>query len=165
MIVNQFEDRFASLEEASRLLSRDVSALNTTLMVVADLQRAQAEQEERQRKTEQAIDSAKTASAARDARTRRSLATLALGLAILLPVASILMYLALIGRVNQMLIDQRKGFFTSCQTRNIASRQNAEREVILARLEKDPQIARVHTDSAAALRMSLIDCSQYLRKP
>lgn len=159
-----FEERFASLEDASRALSADVSALNLTLQVVAQLQIEQREQAARQAKTEEAIKAAKVESEMRDTRTRKVVNTVALTLAVLLPLVSILVYWSLIQHVNQLLQAQQTGLYSSCTVRNEATMANVLREKELAKTEPLPAIAKIHQDSAVALSKSVVDCTRYLKK-
>jgi cell division protein ZapA (FtsZ GTPase activity inhibitor) len=156
--------RFAGLEAASRGLSADVTALNSTLLVVADLQRKQREQAARQQKTEQEIAAARQMNAERDARTRTATRAFATALAILIPLISILVYWSLIVHVNELLSTQSADRFTGCQVRNDATRENATRENALGQLESDPKLKALHLDSAAQLNRSLVNCDKYKPK-
>jgi hypothetical protein len=157
----EFESRFKSLEDASRALSSDVSALNETLIVVGELGRRQREQAEKIAAAEDQVISAKRIADARDARTRRVVNMVAVTLGVLLPVVSILVYLALIQHVNELLTEQYRTSYTSCTLRNQVNLDNAEREGKLASIEKDPEVARIHSSSAEQLRASLVDCSRF----
>lgn len=158
------EQRFASLEEASRGLSLDVQTLNDALRTVAQLTVEQAAQKRRQDDADQALIDAKTQADARENRNRRTFGGLALGLAVILPLASILVYAALISHVNDLLSAQQSGFFNSCSLRNQATRDNVSRENALADANTDPVIVRIHRSSAENLSRSIVNCSVYLRQ-
>lgn len=159
-----FEARFASLEEASRNLSTDVIALNATLLVVAELQTEQREQGRRQEKAEQQIRMTRQLAEQREARTRSVLRLGGIVAGVLLPVVSILVYVSLIGHVNELLAQQRSAQYTNCGIRNQVPLLNAQREFLLAGLEKDPRLKAVHQESARQLTNSVVDCRKYLPK-
>lgn len=155
------ESRFASLEDASRNLSGDVTALNQTLLVVADLQRKQREQALRQEQTERELASAKKISEDRDARTRTATKLISVSLGILIPVVSVLVYLSLLLHVNDLLSQQTSDRYASCLTRNQATMENQRREKALGQLEDHPELKALHLNSAAELGRAIVDCEKY----
>lgn len=159
-----FEERFASLEESNRALAADVRTLTSTLRVVNDLQKEQAEQRTRQDEADRKLISAKTEADERDARTRKIVGGVSLALAIVLPLVSMLVYFSLIQHVNELLQSQQMSFFKSCSIRNQATRDNIARELALADADKDKDVKQIHTASAQALSKSIVDCNQYLSK-
>jgi hypothetical protein len=156
-----FEERFASLEEASRALSADVSALNLTLQVVAQLQTEQREQATRQAKTEESVKTAKVESELRDARTRQVVNMVALTLAVLLPLVSILVYWSLLNHVNSLIAQQQADRFASCTVRNAATLENVRRETELGKIEPNDTVRAIHVQSAQILQKGVIDCNRY----
>lgn len=160
--LDELQGRFASLETACRDLSGDVHALTETLIVVVDLQREQREQALRQERTEKEIATAKEVAAARYARTRAATRWITVGLSVLIPLASVVVYASLLVYVNELLDTQNKDRYANCTTRNLATEANITREELLGRIEKTEGLRRAHADSAAALKRSQLDCSQYL---
>lgn len=158
---NDIEERFASLDEASRSLSIDVAALNDTLRTVAALQVEQRAQRDRQAETDRKVAQTQHESSERDRRTRRALFSVGLGLAILLPLVSALVYASLLVHVNDLLAQQNAARFENCKTRNMATLENAKREEILGRLEDNLQLKQIHLNSATDLRKGLVDCNRY----
>lgn len=161
---NDFENRFASLEQASKALSVDVQTMTAMLRVVGDLQKEQAEQRRRQDEADRALLEAKAATDAREARTRRTFGGVALTLSVILPLVSIMVYWSLIQHVDDLLAAQKASFYNSCQTRNEATRANAKREALLAEADKDKAVEQIHRDSVVALNKAIVDCSVYLVK-
>jgi hypothetical protein len=158
-----FETRFASLEDASRNLSADVQALNSTLLVVADLQSKQREQALRMEKTESDAREAKLAAEDQDRRVKNVGRAIALALAIILPLASILMYWGLTQHVNDLIADQQALRYEQCLQRNLATQANIDRELALAEMDKDSDVSKIHSDSAVSLRKGLVTCKHVLR--
>jgi hypothetical protein len=159
--LEELQTRFESLEVACLSLTDTVLALNETLIVVADLQREQREQARRQEKTEQEIVAARETSAARYARTRTATRWIALGMSVLIPVVSVIVYVSLLVYVQDLLRASNKDRFANCQLRNGSTVAGIRREMALADLEKDPAKKQVHLDSAAELTKTQIDCSVY----
>lgn len=160
---DDFGQRFASLEAASRNLSLDVQSLDETLKIVNALQVEQKAQRERQDQADLNLAIAKDAADQRDMRTRRISVGVALALAIVLPIVSILIYGALIHHVSNLLTTQKAGFYASCMTRNQATLDNIKRERLLAEAETNPKVRKIHLDSAASLGRGLPNCNAYLK--
>lgn len=158
---DDLESRFASLEDATRSLSGDVTALNSTLQIVAELQRKQREQALAQEQIAHDIETAKAASAARDARTRTATKMVGVSLGILIPVVSALVYLSLLLHVNDLLSQQSADRYAGCVTRNQATMENQRREQALGELEKNPDAKVLHLNSAKELGRALVDCEKY----
>ncbi len=161
---NDFEGRFASLEQASKALSLDVQTMTAMLRVVGDLQKEQAEQRRRQDEADRALLESQAATEARETRTRRTFGGVALTLSVILPLVSIMVYWSLIQHVDNLLAAQKASFYTSCMTRNEATRANARREALLAEADKDAAVEKIHRDSVDALNAAIVDCSAYLAK-
>jgi hypothetical protein len=160
--LDDLENRFASLENACHALSTNVMALTDTLVIVADLQREQREQTLRQEKTDREIAAAKKMAAARYARTRTVTRWIALGMSVLIPVVSVIVYASLLVYVNELLRSQNKDRFANCTTRNLATAESIRREELLGKLDDNPAVRQVHLSSAIELKKSQLDCSQYL---
>lgn len=156
-----FDERFASLEQASRSLSLDVQGLNKTLIIVAELQKEQQVQRRRQDEADALIIATKTEHDEREHRLRRTFGGVSLALTVLLPLASIIVYWVLIDHVSDLLDNQKKGFFNSCTVRNQATRDNITRETALSAADPNPATRKIHNESAEALRKSIVDCSVY----
>lgn len=157
--------RFESLEDASRNLSADVNALNTTLEVVADLQRRQQAQEQQNAETQAAVAHATRVANEREARTRFTMRVLAIGTGVLLILVATLVYLTLLQHVGRLLKEQNKTAYASCTQRNAGVMANADREDALAAAETNPALRKIHLDSARSQRASTIDCQKYLDRP
>jgi fatty acid desaturase len=155
------ESRFTSLEDASRNLSADVRGLNATLLVVADLQTKQREQAARMEKAEAEARSAKQLATDQDRRNLMIWRWGALILAVVLSVISLLLYFLLTQHVNDLIDAQAQDRYQQCQLRNAGTVASYTREEALAKLESDPDIARLHSDSAKVLRRAVLQC----RKP
>lgn len=158
------EERLASLEDASRLLSTEVTSLNSTLIIVADLQKQQRAQAERQTKTEAAIVATRQAAVERDRRTRNAVRAIVIGLSLILPIVAILVYASLVQHVNELLSNQKQDRYNSCLVRNSATAENVRRESVLAELEPNKDIKLVHQQSALILQKGLVNCSPYKPK-
>lgn len=158
---HQFEERFASLEEASRALSADVVSLNKTLTVVNELQVSQREQAAKIAAAEANAVTIQKATEEREARTKRVFNAMWLSLGILLPIVSIAVYASLIMHVNALLTEQYANSYKSCMVRNQGTLDNADREGQLAHADKDPDVIRIHAESEAKLRKGIVDCSRY----
>lgn len=159
--LQELEARFATLETACLNLSTNVTALTDTLIIVADLQRQQREQAQRQEKTERELAAAQAISAARYLRTRTVTRWVALAMSVLIPVVSIIVYGSLLVYVKDLLHSQNKDRYANCLTRNKATTESIRREELLGRVDKDPEVRKVHLDSAEELAKSQLDCSQY----
>jgi hypothetical protein len=159
----EMRESFDSLKEASDNLALNVEALNHTLQAVNALQIEQARQKEVQEQAEKDLETARIESEQRDARTRRTFTFVGLALAILLPLVSIIVYAALLKNVNDLLDDQKSGFYNTCLTRNQATVENIRREQQLAKFEDNAQLKAIHLQSAEELAKGKIDCSDYLK--
>ncbi len=160
----ELESRFASLEQASRSLSADVTALNRTLEVINELQSEQREQKHRQEMAELEIARGKALAEARDRRARGVFRFVLTAMLIIVPAVSALVYWSLILHVNDLLNEQKRTTYNGCLLRNQVPVLNAEREEALTKVETDPAVAKIHSDSAKALREATVDCSRYLPK-
>lgn len=161
---DRFETRFAGLEAASRLLSADVQALTSSLMVVAELQRQQREQAIKQAEIEATVALQKEQVDEREVRTRKAFKNLGLALAIILPLISIGVYLSLLNHVNNMIDNNNKQAYASCSARNASQLQNAARERSLASYETNVHIKDIHLKSAYSQEHTLSNCSRWLKK-
>lgn len=159
----RMRESFAILTETSRELVEHVQALTETLKVVNGLQQDMMHQRERQDSIDKEIALNRAASEDRDTRTRRTLTFAGVCMGILLPLVSILIYAALINHVNDLLDGQKKGFYTTCLTRNQATQDNITREKALADADKDAQVEAIHNESAQDLAKSIVDCTKYLK--
>lgn len=156
------EERFASLEAATRSLSGDVQALTSIMGVVSELQVKQQEQQKRVAETEAKVEAARKDTYERMTRVNRVIAYMAVAFAVLVPTVTVLVYASLISHVNDMIAENNKTAYASCIMRNKATELNADREDALAAVENDPETAIIHTRSAEQLRRSFSDCSLWL---
>lgn len=155
-----FEQRFASLDAASRTLSGDVAALNDTLQVVTALQKEQAEQKLRQAAVENQVTETIKRTKARDRRNRNAIFGVAIGLAVLLPIVSILVYASLITHVNLLLTQQDVQRYQNCLGRNAATMENSDRERKLGDIETNAALKEIHLDSSRTLKATVRACVQ-----
>lgn len=155
------EQRFAGLENASRVLSADVTALTNTLQVVADLQRQQRDHAAKQAATETEVRKQKDLSLERDRRQRNALRATATMAIIMLAAASFLVYFTMLRHVNGLLDQQKQDRYTGCLTRNEGTKENIRREEVLARIDDTAAKRELHSQSAQMLGKALIDCNKY----
>lgn len=155
-----FEERFSSLERSNVALAADVRALTETLQIVNELQIEQRAQARRAIETEERLDANKTDTDLRLARTRRSINVATVAMAILLPLVSIIVYLVLIDHVNDLLSENDTDRRAACDTRNQGTQADIARERRLAEFETNPELKKVHSDSADQIAKSLIDCDK-----
>jgi hypothetical protein len=145
--MDEIKARFASIEQTNRLLHSDVQALTASIEALrhlrADVQRVDAESIE---------------SRVRVSRQRTALAFVTLMMAVLLPLASALVYWSLITRVDATLFEQRVEGYRSCNLRNSAAEANVRRESELARLYAGKPEGELHRQSAEQLRGGVVDC-------
>ena len=172
---NDVETQLRTLNASNKQLSIDVRALTDAVMLVQKLDAEQQEMKLKAAEAEKRIAEVDLVTQDKINRTRRAGIVAAAFAAVVIPVVSILVYLALINHVNQLLDEQReqaaalqetanRNSFTSCTTRNMAAVENAQREEELAKIETDPRVVRIHAESAAKLRTTLNDCSKYQKK-
>lgn len=159
--VEFIETRFKDLEDSNARLAADVRALTSMLQVVNDLQIEQRAAQRRADATEKKVQAVESAANERIARTRQAVNIAAATLAVLLPVVSIIVYISLINHVNDLIDVQNRNAYTNCNIRNRGTMENADREGALAKLEDNPALKKIHTDSSVKLRGSLTDCSKY----
>jgi uncharacterized membrane protein len=159
--LEELQSRFESLEVACLSLTTTVHALNETLIIVADLQRGQREQALRQEKTEVALATARDVAAARYARTRTVTRWIALGMSVLIPIVSVIVYVSLLVYVQDLLRSSNKDRYANCQLRNGTTEALVRREEALGRLEEDLARKAVHISTASELEQTKIDCSVY----
>jgi hypothetical protein len=155
------DQRFAGLENASRNLSADVTALNNTLQVVAELQRQQRDQAAKQAATDTEISKQKKASLERDRRQRNALRSTATAAILLLAAASFLVYFTMLNHVNGLLEQQKQDRYSGCLTRNEGTEENIRRELVLSRIDDTAAKRELHAQSAKMLGTALVDCNKY----
>lgn len=155
-----FEERFTTLESSNNRLAADVRALTATLQIVNELQIEQRAAARRADETNQRIDAGKTDTDYRIMRTKRSIQVATFAMAILLPLVSIVVYLVLIDHVNDLLRENDADRRAACETRNRGVMADYERERQLAATERDPDLKKVHADSAAKIHSSIINCAK-----
>lgn len=153
------EERFASLEESTLTLSTDVKGLTAAIGIVNAIQTKQSAIERRAEEVRRAMDERNTEQEERIRRTRRATNLVGLTLAVLLPVASIIVYVVLLQHVNTLLDRQAQDRYASCVARNLGTEAGIRREQTLARLEKNDELKAAHTRSARELATSLINCT------
>jgi hypothetical protein len=155
------DQRFAGLENASRILSADVTALTNTLQVVADLQVQQREHTAKQAATETEVRKQKEMSLERDRRQRNALRATATAAIIVLAAASFLVYFTMLNHVNGLLDQQKQDRYASCLARNVGTKENIRREQVLSQIDDTAAKRQLHKESAVTLNKSLVDCAQY----
>lgn len=155
--------KFAALEEASRSLSADVQTLNSHLEVVNKLQTEQREISRRNEETQRHLNKVETEAVERSKRTQRVLRWVGWGMAVLIPLVSILVYWSTIAHVNDLLSQSRAERLRGCEIRNEATRAHQRREDALAAAESDPLKKRIHEESARELTRLTVDCAAVVR--
>lgn len=159
----EMRESFIKLGASNEALTARVADLTDTLKIVHAMQVRQTEMKEKQELVEAEVIAHKHESEERDRRTRRIFTFAGVALAVILPLVSILVYAALLNHVNDLLDQQKDGFYKTCLTRNQATNDNIRRESLLAKYETNPDIKAIHTDSAQQLTKSIIDCRIYLK--
>ena len=158
------EARFQGLEEASLDLAVQVGTLVRALQVVAELQKAQQDQSERQAATEAQVTRDQIIALDRYRRVNRVQLMTAIGVAVAVPMVSLLAYWTLTVQVNAQFTETTDDLFATCEKRNYANvsiPQKREQELAEAFKIKDPLVSAIHTRSAADLAASRVDCSRY----
>jgi hypothetical protein len=157
------EERFAALEASNTNLSGDVQALTQAISVVNALQTEQREQARRSDEQARKLREVEIDARVRSERAQTVARRITLGFAILLPIASLLVYWILFDQVTRLLNENYNDRLRSCETRNAATESNMRRSLRLAAVEDNPEVAQIHRESAAELQAGIVDCSATIR--
>lgn len=132
------ETRFASLEDSNKDLAAEVHALTALITEVQGLREA-------------------------DARTRRRLRWVALGLTIAIAVAALIVFGATLSRVNTLLNNQASSTRGVCLSRNAQTDALRARFVQLAASSDDARTRDIYLTFSRELSGTRVDCNRLNR--
>ncbi len=158
MPTTSLEERFAALEASNTSLGADVQALTATLGILSEVQTEQREMARKNAEVSRRVRDVENEARERAARAQRVATRVAVAAAILLPLASLLVYYVLFSQLTGLLNQTRAERIKSCEARNSATMSNARREGRLAAVEPNPDVAKIHAESARELSAALVNC-------
>lgn len=151
--------RFSTLEGSNLSLAAEVQGLTKVLNVISDLQVEQRRIRETAEQAEREVKRVEREATARDHRARQVTSRWTLAAAVILPLVSIIIYVALLDHVNRLLNETDESRIRVCETVNSGTSANIQREQILASAETHSALRQAHERSVAALRRSIVNCA------